>query len=58
MGDWIMKHEEILNQLVTNAKNNPNILGFLVFRSVATGTHRENSDIDIITVLQTNLNQE
>jgi predicted nucleotidyltransferase len=54
MGDWIMKHEEILNQLVTNAKNNSNILGFLVFGSVATGTHRENSDIDIITVLQTN----
>ena len=53
-----MKHDEILNQLVTNAKNNPNILGFFVFGSVATGTYRENSDIDIITVLQTNPNQE
>ena len=49
-----MKHDEILSQLVTNAKNNPNVLGFFVFGSVATGTHRESSDIDVITVLQTN----
>jgi len=50
----IMKHDEILSQLVSNAKNNPNVLGFFVFGSVATGTHHESSDIDVITVLQTN----
>jgi len=49
-----MKHDEILKQLVTNAENSPNVLGFLVFGSVATHTHRENSDIDVITVLQAN----
>jgi hypothetical protein len=30
-----MKHDEILSQLVTNAENNSNILGFFVFGSVA-----------------------
>lgn len=49
-----MKHDEILNQLVTNAENDPNVLGFFIFGSVATGTHRENSDIDVITVLKKN----
>ena len=49
-----MKHDEILKQLVTNAENNSNVLGFFVFGSVATGTHRENSDIDVITVLKAN----
>lgn len=49
-----MKHAEILNQLVTNAEHNSNVLGFFVFGSVAKGTHRENSDIDVITVLQAN----
>jgi len=52
-GDGTMKHEQILKQLVTNAETNPNVLGFFVFGSVATGTHKENSDIDVITVLQT-----
>jgi len=49
-----MKHEEILRQLVAEAESDPNILGFLIFGSVATGTHREASDIDVITVLRTN----
>ena len=49
-----MKHDEILSQLVTNAENNPNVLGFFVFGSVSTGTHREDSDIDVITILKTN----
>jgi len=48
-----MKHDEILKQLVADAEKNPNTLGFLLFGSVATGTHREDSDIDVITVLRT-----
>lgn len=48
-----MKHDEILGQLIADANNDPNVVGFLVFGSVASGTHREDSDIDVITVLQT-----
>ena len=47
-----MKHKIILKQLLAEAKCNPNTLGFLVFGSVATGTHTEQSDIDTLTVLQ------
>ena len=47
-----MKHETILKKLLAEAESNPNTLGFLVFGSVATGTHNEQSDIDTITVLQ------
>jgi hypothetical protein len=47
-----MKHEIILKQLLAKAESNPNILGFLVFGSVATGTHTQQSDIDTLTVLQ------
>jgi hypothetical protein len=47
-----MKHEIILRKLLTAAESNPNTLGFLVFGSVATGTHTEQSDIDTLTVLQ------
>jgi hypothetical protein len=50
-GKFAMKHELILEQLLTNAKNNPNVVGFLVFGSVASGTHNEESDIDTLTVL-------
>lgn len=49
-----MKHDEIVKRLVANAQSDPNLLGFLIFGSVAAGTHRENSDIDVITVLQAN----
>jgi predicted nucleotidyltransferase len=49
-----MKHDQIVKQLVADAESNPNILGFLLFGSVATGTHREDSDIDVITILRTN----
>lgn len=49
-----MKHEAILEKLLADAKSNPNTLGFLVFGSMATGTHRPDSDIDIITILQAN----
>ena len=47
-----MKHEQILEQLLVKAKSDPNIIGFLVFGSVATGTHHEKSDIDVITILR------
>ena len=49
-----MKHNELLEELVAEAESDPNTLGFLLFGSVATGTHREDSDIDVITALQTN----
>jgi len=47
-----MKHEQILEQLLAKAKSDPNTLGFIVFGSVASGTHHEKSDIDVITVLR------
>jgi len=46
-----MKHDAILASLVEQAKADPSIVGFLVFGSVARGTHREDSDIDVLTVL-------
>jgi hypothetical protein len=49
-----MKHNELLERLVAEAKNDPNTLGFLVFGSVASGTQREDSDIDVITALRAN----
>ncbi len=48
-----MKHDDIVKRLVAAAEHDPNQLGFLLFGSVAAGTHRENSDIDTITVLRT-----
>jgi predicted nucleotidyltransferase len=47
-----MKHDQILEQLLAKAKNDPNTLGFLVFGSVASGTHHEKSDIDVMTVFR------
>ncbi len=47
-----MKHDKILKQLIEKAKSDPNALGFLVFGSVASGTHHEKSDIDVMTVLR------
>ena len=49
-----MKHEEILRGLVSDTESNSNVLGFLLFGSVAAGTHHEDSDIDVITILRTN----
>ena len=49
-----MKHDQILKQLVADAQENSNVLGFLIFGSVATGTQRQDSDIDVITVLRSN----
>lgn len=48
-----MKHREIIGRLVANAKNDPNFIGLLVFGSVANGTHRGDSDLDVFTVLET-----
>jgi predicted nucleotidyltransferase len=50
-GGLLMKHDETLRQLVADVQRDPNILGYLVFGSVANGTHREDSDIDIATIL-------
>jgi len=47
-----MKHDQILQQQLVKAKSNSNTLGFLVFGSVATGTHHEKSDIDLIIILR------
>lgn len=48
------KHVEVVEKLVSEADANSNVIGLLLFGSVATGTHRENSDIDIISILQSN----
>ena len=49
-----MKHEKILHELVAEAEGDTNVLGYLLFGSVARGTQREDSDIDVITILQAN----
>jgi predicted nucleotidyltransferase len=45
-----MKHESVLQQVANDAKADPNTLGILLFGSVASGTHNEGSDIDLILV--------
>ena len=47
-----MKHEQIVEQLLVKARSDSNTLGFLVFGSVASGTHHEKSDIDTMTILR------
>ena len=49
-----LKHNQILERLQSKAENDPNLIGFLVFGSVAAGTHHEKSDIDTISVLREN----
>jgi len=46
----IMKHDDILEQLLFKARGDSNTLGFLVFGSVSLGTHDERSDIDLIEI--------
>jgi hypothetical protein len=46
------KHVQILTKLLEEAKNDPNTLGYLVFGSVASETHTEESDLDVITILK------
>ena len=50
-----MIHDQILAQQLVKAKRNSNTLGFLVFGSVATGTHHEKSDIDLIMILRNHM---
>ena len=47
-----MKHHEILETLVEQAAADTSIVGFLLFGSVARGTQRADSDIDVLTVLR------
>lgn len=47
-----MEHQEILEQLLVKARSDSNTLGFLIFGSVASGTHHEKSDIDTMTILR------
>jgi predicted nucleotidyltransferase len=49
-----LKHVEVVEKLVSEADASSSVIGLLLFGSVATGTHRENSDIDIISILQSN----
>ena len=48
----VLKHEGVLEKLKLKAKRNPNAIGFLVIGSVATKTHNEKSDVDVITILR------
>jgi predicted nucleotidyltransferase len=45
--------EEVLNKVVEQLKTNENLLGILLFGSLATGTHTWKSDIDLIFVYET-----
>jgi hypothetical protein len=45
-----VKHQQILETLVEQATADTAIVGFLLFGSVARGTQREDSDIDVVTV--------
>ena len=51
-GGQAMKHEVILKHLLADKQSDSNVLGFLLFGSVATGTQRPDSDIDVLSVLR------
>ena len=45
-------HVQTLEKLLEKAKSDLNTLGYLVFGSVASLTHHEKSDIDVITIFR------
>ena len=45
--------EEVLDKVVDQLKSDENLLGILLFGSVATGTHSWKSDIDLVFVYET-----
>ena len=47
-----MLQEEVLEMVVTQASGDENLLGILLFGSLASGTHTWKSDIDLIFVYQ------
>ena len=49
-----MKHDQIVSQLLQKAQRDLNIAGRLLFGSVAAGTHRPDTDVDVITWLTAN----
>lgn len=46
------EHIQILENLTMKAESDPNTLGYMVFGSVANGTHHERSDLDVISILR------
>lgn len=46
------RHIQTLEKLTAKAEGDPNILGYIVFGSVANGTHHEGSDIDVVSILR------
>ncbi len=47
-----MQHQAVLEKIQQDYERDQNVLGMLVFGSVAKGTHHQNSDIDLSIVYQ------